>query len=156
MSRAKRAGPGDQAAPKAGPPKPIAAADPDADEARANRLTRSQSRLERRAACNGWASPEREKRAIIAGLIGVCKGTTADGKTAKLRSKLIAARTLISADLRQQQLELEREIAAGTGQEGTLAELVGASEAIAQAIDRQRSDAGGAGPADEPASPLLP
>ena len=126
------------------------------DREGANNGDRAQMRLERRAAAEGWATPEREKRAIITGLIAVFKGTSADGKTAKLRSKLAAARTLISADLRQQQLELEREIAAGTGQEGTLAELVGASEAIAQAIDRQRSDAGGAGPADEPASPLLP
>ena len=50
---------------------------------------------------------------------------------AKLSYVLAAARTLISADLRQQQLELKREIAAGTGQEGTLAELVTAAEQIA-------------------------
>jgi hypothetical protein len=68
-----------------------------------------------------------------------------EGKTAKLSYVLAAARTLISADLRQQQLELEREIAAGTGQEGTLAELVVAAEQIANEIERKRRPEGRAG-----------
>jgi hypothetical protein len=142
------------ARPGKGAPKesePIAPIDPDAPEPRPRT---SQIRTEGRAATRGWATPEREKRAIVTRLIGICKPNSAEGKTVKIRSVLIAARTLISADLRQQQLELEREIAKGTGQEGTLAELVGAAEAIAAEIERQRRDTGGAGPTDQPASPV--
>ena len=136
---------------------PIEPVDPEAEAVKAKRVRRLDKRLERRAMVGGWATPEREKRTIITGLIGVFKGTTSDGKTAKLRSKLIAAKTLISADLRQQQLELEREIAAGIDQAGTLAELVGESEAIANALEisRQRGDAPGTGANDPIAGEVL-
>jgi hypothetical protein len=111
--------------------------------------------LERRAAANGWATPERDKRMIIKRLVDVVNPRTEEGKAAKLRSVIIAARTLASADLRQQALELQREISLGGVTAGTLADLVAESESLADELDREREtmDAG-TGPADNPASTL--
>jgi hypothetical protein len=110
--------------------------------------------LERRAAAKGWATAERDKRLIVKRLRDIIDLKTPEGKAAKLRSVLIAARTLASADLRQQALELQREISLGGVTAGTLADLVGDAEARADELDRERQGHESAGPTGEPAGPL--
>jgi hypothetical protein len=80
--------------------------------------------LERRAITKGWAVPERQKRMIVKRLGDVIDPNTPEGKAAKLRHVIIAARTLASADLRQQALELQREISLGGGPQLDLAALL--------------------------------
>ena len=99
-------------------------------------------RLERRAIERGWLIPDAKKRAIIDRLSGVLDRRTTEGRLAKLRYVIQAARTLASADLRQQSIDLQREIFQGGGGAGTLAEVVGPAEerAIEHDEDVKRSE----------------
>jgi hypothetical protein len=119
---------------------------------KANYNAAGEEQIERRAAAKGWASCERDKRLIVKRLRDIIDPKTPEGKAAKLRSVLIAARTLASADLRQQALELQREIALGAVTAGTLADLVGEAELRADELDRDTRTEGpaGAGPAGGP------
>jgi hypothetical protein len=109
--------------------------------------------LERRAIVNGWAVPEAKKKKIVKRLVDILDPKSPEGKVAKLRYVLIAARTLMSADLRQQTLELAREIAAGGRVEGTLADLVGEAELRADELDRDTEHQGPAGEGPAGGSP---
>jgi hypothetical protein len=100
--------------------------------------THSDRRLERQAIERGWTLAEAKKRAIIDRLCGVLDRRTSEGKNAKLRSVIMAAKTLMSADLRQQAINLQREIALGGGPAGTLADIVGPAEERANAHDAER------------------
>jgi hypothetical protein len=106
--------------------------------------TRALMRLERRSIEANWAVPEPKKRAIIDRLCRVLDRRTREGKNAKARQILIAARTLMSADLRQQELDLIDEIALGGGPSGTLTDVV---ESVAERVlaydaerERERSE----------------
>jgi hypothetical protein len=120
----------------------------------------SEKHLERQAISAGWLVPEPKKRAIIDRLCGVLDRRTTEGKNAKLRSVIMAAKTLASADLRQQAINLQREIALGGGPGGTLADVVGDAEQRANAVyterERERERGESAGPFPGSTGPLLP
>jgi hypothetical protein len=75
----------------------------------ADSTPRSIAALERRAIASGWATPEAKKRKIVRSLLAYFDPKTPEGKDAKPRYKIAAARTLMSADLRQQMIDLEKQ-----------------------------------------------
>jgi hypothetical protein len=97
-----------------------------------------EARIERMAAVQGWLTAEPKKRLILDRLYLYFDRRTAEGKNAKPRQILIAAKTLIGADLRQQEVNLQREIALGGGPAGTLADVVGLAEERANAVYSER------------------
>jgi hypothetical protein len=95
------------AAARAAVPAPAPDAARDNPSPPAKRL--SERRLEERALREGWALPQEKREEIALRLLEIVDPTTQEGSKAALRHVLQAARTLVSADLRQQALDLAGE-----------------------------------------------
>jgi hypothetical protein len=84
----------------------------------------------------GWDVPQDARERILQRLSWVVNKKSG----ARTREVIAAARVLANADLRQQEIDLARQLAdAANNKAGTLTELVGDAEKRAQEFDQQRS-----------------
>ncbi len=104
------------------------------------RKSLSERRLEERALREGWLLPREKREEIALRLCDVIDPTTEEGSKAQLRHVIQAARTLVSADLRQQSIDLARQKLEGKQSEGSLSDLVAEAEKRANERMGQRDD----------------
>lgn len=99
----------------------------------------SHRRLEERAIREGWQVPQNIRTKVLKRLAAVIDPETVEGAQAELRYVIQAARTIISADLRQQAIDLMPQQADAAQTEVRIVDLVGKAEKRALERLQQRA-----------------